>query len=81
MLSRTCPKLVPNTKIKHFSDEEKANDKKTNPFRNSISVNGILNIYVMAVDGSNTQLWRNSEYYKMRAKADINREKQTQMLR
>ena len=54
MLSRTCPKLVPNTKMKHFSDEEKANDKKTNPFRNSISVNGILIIYVMAVDGSNT---------------------------
>ena len=27
----------------------------------------------MAVDGSKTQLWRNSAYYKMRVKADINR--------
>ena len=26
-------KLVPSTKIKHFSDEEIANYKKTNPFR------------------------------------------------
>ena len=41
--------VVPNTKIKHFSDEEIANYKKTNPFRNSISVNIIFNMYVMAV--------------------------------
>ena len=48
--------LVSDTKIQHFSDEERANYKKTNPFRNSIFVNGILNMHVMAVDGSNTQL-------------------------
>ena len=46
--------VVPSTKIKHFSDEEIANYKKTNPFRNSISVNGIFNMYVIAVDGSKT---------------------------
>ena len=50
-------KLVPSTKIKHFSDEEIANYKKTNPFRNSISVNGIFNMHVTTVDGSKTQLW------------------------
>ena len=67
-------KLVPNTKTKHFYDEEIANYKKTNPFRNSISVNSIFNMHAMAVDGSKTQLWRNT-CRKMGVKADINIEK------
>ena len=64
--------LVPRTKIKHFSDEEIANYKKTNLFRNSISVNSIFNMHVVAVDGSKTQPWKNSAYHKIRVKADIN---------
>ena len=64
--------LVPSTKIKHFSDEEIANYKKTNLFRNSISVNSLFNMHVVAVDGSKTQLWKNSTYHKIRVKADIN---------
>ena len=35
-------KLVLSFKVKHFSDEEIANYKKTNLFRNSASLNGIL---------------------------------------
>ena len=35
-------KLVPSTKIKHFFDEEIANCKRTNPFRNSVFLNGNL---------------------------------------
>ena len=38
-------KLVPSTKIQHFSDEETSNYKKNNPFRNSVSVNGIFNMH------------------------------------
>ena len=45
-------KLVPSIKIKHFPDEEIANYKKTNPFRSSVSMSGIFNRDVMAVDGS-----------------------------
>ena len=65
-------KLVTSTKIKHFSDEEIANCKKTNPFRNSVSVIGIFNMHVMVVDRSKIQLLRNSAYHKMRAKTVIN---------
>ena len=68
-------KLVPSTKIKHFFDEEITNYKKANPFRNSISVNGIFNMHVTTVDRSKTQLWRNPAYQKMGAKADIKTER------
>ena len=68
-------KLAPSTKIKHFSDEEIANYIKTNPFRTSISVNGIFNMHVLVVDGSKTQLCKNFAYHKMGAKADINIER------
>ena len=54
-LAKLTQKLVPSTKIKHFTVEEIANDKNTNPFKNSISVNGIFNTHVMGVDGSKTQ--------------------------
>ena len=40
--AENAQKLVPSTKIKHFSYEEIANYKKTNPLRNSIFVDGIL---------------------------------------
>ena len=49
-------KLAPSAKIKHFYNEEIANYKKTNPFRNSISVNIIFNVYVMALCWSKTLL-------------------------
>ena len=68
-------KLVPSTKIKNFSDEEIVNCKKTNSFRNSVSVNGIFNMHVMTLDRSKIQLWRNSAYHKMRAKSVINIER------
>ena len=58
-----------------FSDEEIANYIKTNPFRTSISVNGIFNMHVLVVDGSKTQLCKNFAYHKMGAKADINIER------
>ena len=58
-----------------------ANYKKTNLFRNSISVNGIVNMHVMAVDQSKTQL---EKFYIPHDESEIrhkHREEQTEMLR
>ena len=39
----------------YVKKQDKTADKNTNPFKNSISVNGIFNTHVMGVDGSKTQ--------------------------
>ena len=69
--AKLAQKLVPTTNIKHFSEKDIVSYKKTDPFKNSIPVNGIFNMHVMVVDGSNTHLWRNSAYHRMGAQADI----------
>ena len=67
-------KLVRSTKIKHFCNKAIGNFKKTNPFKTSVSVTGMFNMHG-AVDGSKTQLWRNSAYRKMVVKVYINIER------
>ena len=56
--------------------EEVGKYKDTNPFAESVPVNGIFKMHVMHSDGVNSHLWLNSSYYNDAEPASISLPKQ-----
>ena len=55
----------------HVFVEEVEKYKDTNPFADSVPVNGILEMHVMLSDGVNSHLWLHSSYYNDSEQASI----------
>ena len=73
---KLAKQLNQQTTVIHVPTEEVEKYKDTNPFAESVPVNGIFKMHVMHSDSVNSHLWLNSSYYNDAEPASISLPKQ-----